>query len=70
MAKSEAGKYSSEEFLKEHGEKGTKFSYRDRKTVVIVSPDQRHYKEGKEYSMFALKADKLISLGIAKEVKK
>lgn len=71
MAKDKEAKgvYKSSEFLKKHGEAGTKFKYTDTKMVEVVAEDHKHYRLGKKFKTHALKAEALEEAGIVKILK-
>jgi hypothetical protein len=66
--KSEVVTFSAKAMLLENAKKGTKIKYNDRKKVEIVKATN-HYKIGMIVTPHRIKADALISQGIAKEVK-
>lgn len=60
--------FSSKKMLKENGEKETKFFYNDRLKVEIVKAT-KHYSVGQVIEPHKVKAEALVSQGIAKLVK-
>lgn len=69
MAEKETkGVYSAKAMLLKHGEQGTKIRYTDRKKVEIIKAT-KHYSVGQVINPHVIKADELIDLKIAKEVK-
>ena len=70
MAKKEKdlAKFDSKKMLADAGEKGIKFRYTDRKKVEIIKAT-KHYKVGEINEPHVVKADALITQGIAKEYK-
>lgn len=60
--------FDSREFLKKHGEAGTKFRYTDRVNVEVIA-DTKHLKTGKRFSTHKLNAEALAEAGIVKILK-
>ena len=60
--------FDAKEMLLENSKKGTKVKYADRLTIRLLK-DTLYQKEGKVYSPHKIKAEALVSKGIAEYVK-
>lgn len=67
-SKAATKKMDAKGMLKEHGEKGTKIFFRERKQLEVIV-DTKFYKKGQRIKPHKVMADQLIKDGIAKELK-